>query len=167
MPYLSPSTFRRLVVWLLLGAAMIATRARAEEANVWPFWVGDRDERTGDITAAQALGPLLVEKRDPATGAVTQIWRPIFLRHQQPGREPAFLLFPFFSWDVREDDRAFSFFQILNHRRTVTAPGAERAGLDLWPLYFSRDTGDPATSYRALLPVTGTIKQRFGNDALT
>jgi len=165
MPYLSPSTLRRFAVGLLFGAALMG-RASAAERNVWPFWVGAEDERSGEITAAQALGPLLVEKHS-ADGAAQQIWRPIFLRETRPDRESAFVLYPLLSWERRGDSSSFSFFQIVNHQRTTSDPGAARAGFDIWPLYFSRTTGDPATSYRALLPITGTIKQRFGKDALT
>jgi hypothetical protein len=32
---------------------------------------------------------------------------------------------------------------------------------DLWPFYFSRQTGDPATSYRAFFPIVGTVKNRL------
>ena len=34
-------------------------------------------------------------------------------------------------------------------------------GVDVWPFYFSKETGDPATTYHALLPVAGTIKQQM------
>jgi hypothetical protein len=49
----------------------------------------------------------------------------------------------------------------------VASPNGERTeAFDLWPFYFSRQTGDPATSYRALFPLGGTIKNRFGDDRI-
>jgi hypothetical protein len=41
------------------------------------------------------------------------------------------------------------------------------SGFDIWPFWFSRETGDPTTSYQALFPVAGTIKHRLGFDRLS
>ncbi|MDP1578965.1 MAG: hypothetical protein Q8M02_01725 [Candidatus Didemnitutus sp.] len=166
MPYLRPSKLVRLPVWLLFAVGLVGTCAQAKVVNMWPFWVKHVDEITGSVTAQQTLGPLFEARRAP-DGATTQIWRPIYIHHQNGERETTHLLYPFFSWHRDGDRASFSFFQLINQHRDTNVDGTPRAGFDVWPFYFSRETGDPATSYRALLPVAGTIKHRFGKDELS
>lgn len=165
MPYLSPSTLSRFVVRLLFAAAL-ALPACAVERNLWPLWVGTEDETSGRITAMQAFGPLFAE-RQLSDGATQQAWRPIFLWQGNEQAETAHLLYPFFSWQKEGEHSSFTFFQLINHRRSAAANGTAMEAFDVWPFYFSRRTGDPTTSYRALLPVAGTIKYRFGKDELS
>lgn len=156
----------RSAVWLLL-AATLALPARAAERNAWPFWVGQEDERTGEVTAAQALGPLLVQRTGKA-GAETQVWRPFFLWQKTAAGEQGHVLYPLLSWQrTGEHDASFSLFRLVNSRRTTAADGAATGGFDVWPFYFSRTTSEPETSYRAFFPLSGTIKHRFGKDELT
>lgn len=168
MPYPSPSNLRRLVVRPLLAAACVlpAMAALAAEINAWPFWVGQVDPASGQVTSAQGLGPLLAERRLP-DGTVQQAVRPLWLVEQRGEKETQHFLYPLLSWRRDGDFSTFSFFQLVNDRRSTNAHGVPQRGFDVWPFYFSRDTGDAATSYRALLPVAGTIKERFGHDELT
>jgi hypothetical protein len=165
MPYLSPSLPRRLAVGPLLWAAL-ALGVGAAERNVWPLWVGEADERTGQFDRAQALGPLLAEQRGPE-GRTQQIIRPFFLREQAGQKETGYFLYPLLSWRQDGDFTSYSIFQLINSRTSTDGRGVPQRGFDIWPFYFSRDTGDPSTSYRALLPIAGTIKQRFGKDELS
>ncbi|MFA5057545.1 MAG: hypothetical protein WC485_05485, partial [Opitutaceae bacterium] len=51
-----------------------------------------------------------------------------------------------------------------------SGPSGSAAGVrhfDVWPFYFSRETGDPATSYHAVFPLQGTIIDRFGDDRIS
>lgn len=160
----SPSITSRLPVWLLLAAGL-SLCARAAERNAWPFWIGWEDETGGRITSAQALGPLYAEKQTPG-GTLQQAWRPFLLWQQDARGERAHLLYPLFSWEAAEDYRSFTLFRLINYRLSTQADATATRAFDVWPFYFSRDTGDPATSYRALLPVAGTIKHRFGKDEL-
>jgi hypothetical protein len=41
------------------------------------------------------------------------------------------------------------------------APARDEA-FEIWPFWWSRQTGDPDTSYRALFPIAGTLKRRLG-----
>ncbi len=163
MPYLTPSPTSRLAVRLLLGA-VLALAAGAAERNAWPLWVGQEDARTGEVVSAQALGPLLVE-RPAAEGGTWRAVRPLWMQESDGTRARTWFLFPFFEWEERGAERRFSFLRVVNLRREPTAGGEVRAN-DVWPLYFSRETGDPATSYRGLLPFAGTIRDRFGRDEL-
>ena len=53
--------------------------------------------------------------------------------------------------------------------RTGCPPPRERDSqtFDVWPLYFSRSTGIPETTYHALLPVGGSMQGRLGYDRLS
>jgi hypothetical protein len=154
----------RLAVWLLL-AAVLAPLSRGVERNGWPLRVAEEDERTGEITQQQGLGPLIAERRAP-DGTFTRMLRPIFLESTQGEKETRHFLYPFFTWQRDGAYSYFTFFQLVNNRHDTGLGGRPVHGFDVWPFYFSRETGDPATSYHALLPIAGTIKNRFGKDEL-
>ena len=155
--------FSRLPVWLIFAALAAGVAARAEEDNAWPFFVR-HDSPDPQTRSAQYAGPLFFTKSTPAK----QVWgiRPLYLNTVEPGRETDLLLFPLFTWQKRGETRVFSFFQLVNDRHEKDYQGNPAHHFDVWPFYFSRDTGDAATSYRALLPFHGTIKQRFGKDRI-
>lgn len=155
----------RLPVWLLLAAGLTAS-AQTSERNVWPFWVGQEEPASGQVASSQTLGPLFFQRQLPAGGRQEGL-RPLYLHTVLADRETSHLLYPFFTWERRGGDTNFSFFQLVNDRRRADDSGRAVRGFDVWPFYFSRDTGDPATSYRALLPFGGEIKNRFGKDRLT
>jgi len=154
----------RFTVWLLL-AASLACPLRATEQNVWPLWVGQQDDTAGKTHSAQALGPL-ISVREDADGSTTLL-RPLLLHRQAPQRETGHFLYPLFSWEREPGQAWFSLFQIVNWRENVASDGDRTEAFDLWPFYFSRDTVEPETSYRALFPIAGTIKYRFGKDELS
>lgn len=158
---MSSRHFHRLIILcLLIGVAS----ARGDEENVWPLYVRQRDV-AGGTESLQALGPLIFSRSGQAeqTGL-----RPLVMGINSPGTEEGNLLYPFFTWRQQTDgSSAFSFFQLVNSARNpaeASAPAEER--FDAWPFYFSRDTGDPTTSYRAFFPFGGTIKNRFGRDRI-
>lgn len=155
----------RFAVWLLLAAGFVRPLS-GSELNGWPLRVAAVDDRTGEVVAQQGLGPLLAERTEP-NGTQVRMLRPLFLRQEKGDRETMHFLYPLLTWRREGADTWFSFFQLVNDRRETGLGGGRVHGLDVWPFYFSRQTGDPATSYRALLPVAGEIKNRFGKDRLT
>jgi hypothetical protein len=156
--------FFRRSVWLIPAALIAVMPLRGGEQNVWPFAV--RQARPdGTPESGQYVGPLFFTK-STATGEL-EGFRPLFLQAWAGEKEGGSFLYPLFTWEKQPGFSAFSFFQLINRRET-TAPGsAEVRGFDVWPFYFSKETGDPATTYHAFFPVAGTIKQRFGQDRLT
>jgi hypothetical protein len=163
MPQPTPSPSSRLVVWLLLAAGWMLP-AHAVQQNAWPLAVRTDDAPAGLVTT-QALGPIIEGKRT-ADGANQSVVRPLWLQQDNERGSRGHFLYPLVSWETAAAYRTFSIFQVINFRREAMGGGAPRQGFDVWPLYFSRETGDPETSYRALLPVAGTIKHRFGRDQL-
>lgn len=157
----------------LLGfTAALAVRAGTEESNVWPVRVAELTA-DGQVESWRSLGPLLFEKPAPTGGKVAG-FRPFYITTTDKDgrvRERDFL-YPLFTWRTDGEVTQWSFFQLIN--RSGRAEGApppaaddKREAFDVWPFWFSRDTGSPDTSYKALFPVAGTIKYRFGYDRIS
>jgi hypothetical protein len=156
----------RLPAWLLLAAGL-ASPAAAVERNAWPFWVDMLDEQTGEVVNVQALGPLY-EKQQRPDGSTMEAWRPLLLKTTEGTAEATYLLPPLFTWKRDVGYSHFSFFQLVNNNRlepTAGKPGVH--GFDIWPIYASRESDNPAETYHAFFPVAGTIKHRFSKDRLT
>lgn len=156
--------FPRLIVRLICAALVTAAALRGEEMNAWPFSIRQvKPDRT--IESAEYLVPFLFRKTH-AAGAELKGFRPFYLHTKEGLKESTMLFYPFFTWQRNSDYRSFSFFQLINVGRQNEPGSPTIHRFDVWPFYFSRDTGEPAESYRALFPVGGTIKHRFGYDRI-
>ncbi len=155
-------------VWLALALILGAGgRAWAGEINFWPFWVGQTDE-TGRVREWQAVGPLIFS-RPQVAGADYGGFRPIYLRKSEPAERltESMVLYPFYLRRESAGVRSWSVFNLINHAETDDRDAGQRTrSFDLWPVYFSRDTGYADTSYRAVFPIHGTIKRRLLFDRL-
>ncbi len=148
---------------------LLATpRAPAAEHNLWPVKVVNTDA-TGKVEDWQALGPLFFKKPLP-TGETYRGFRPFYLRRDTANGTPAESVFLYPLYIRRQDANttSWSLFNLINHSAPHPTEGAagQPRSFDVWPFWFSRDTGSPDSSYRALMPVAGTIKHRFGYDRL-
>ena len=161
---------RFLLVCLGLAAGGLVP-ARAEERNAWPFAVQQRSP-AGQITSTTALGPLFFEKNLP-DGGRSRGFRPFYLeRTDSSGRiVESSSLYPLFTYRGDAESYNWSVFNLIN--RSGLQPGAspqlqphQPERFAVWPFYFSRQTGDPATSYRGLLPIAGEIKDFYGYDRI-
>ncbi|MDD3179324.1 MAG: hypothetical protein PHQ04_03130 [Opitutaceae bacterium] len=155
----------RLPVWLLYAAALVAP-LWAVESNGWPFAVWQVD--AADATESwQAVGPLFFAEKKTGLREASG-FRPFSACTQEGDKKSAYFLYPLLQWHQQGTDRQFSLFNLINHSRDHRAAGGgPTGGLDVWPFYFSRDTGAADTSYRAFFPISGTLKYRFGQEALT
>ncbi len=147
-----------------LGLVSPSEAAQLEE-NAWPVVVRRFDE-TGQIRSWQAVGPL-VYRQPMDDGTIVSGLRPLFLRRQQPdgAEKEVRVLYPLFTYRAGPESLRWSLLQLVNRssaRGTPDRDSEER--FDLWPFWFSRQTGDPETSYRALFPVAGTLKNRLFSD---
>ncbi len=149
---------RLAVACLLVALVPLA----AEEDNVWPFHVSRANEAT---ESWQMLGPLFFGHSAP--GYAQNGLRPLYLETTEGENVQGSLLYPFFTWRRQPGFRTFSFFQLVNLRTDESGAGATEERFDVWPFWFSRDTGEAATSYQALFPLHGTIKNRFGRDRIS
>jgi hypothetical protein len=138
--------------------------AGGSERNRWPLAV-EQTAPDGTVVAGEYLGPLFLTSQRPGQPA-HEGFRPFYLQTRTADRETHSLLYPLFVWDRRGDYRSFTFFKLYNRSTEPHRTQGAVDRLDVWPFYFSRTTADPATSYQALLPFAGTIKERFGKDHL-
>ncbi len=164
-------TLARLTVLFGLTAAAAAFRAQADEVNVWPVVVQQRDP-SGQVVSWTGAGPLLFSTPSPAPEAGTNRgFRPFYVNMKTDESEKTDILYPLFYYRKYPDAYKWSVFQLINGEGIDE--GASRAGLptdhhfDIWPFYFSHETGSPEDSYRALFPVYGTMKYRLGFDRLS
>jgi len=149
----------------LACAALLASLVpgRAEEVNFWPFQVR-RDEPTAGTKSVELLGPLIFARSGP--DGEQQGMRPLFLSTEAGGVTTGSFLYPLFTWRHEPDYRTFSFFQLVNLRDSTPPTGPFDKHFDVWPFYFSRTTSEPEENYRALFPIAGTIKNKFGKDQI-
>ena len=161
---------RWLVALLCLSAP---ARLQAADENLWPFRT-TQESSDGTATRTTTLGPLFFDTRLPDSRESGL--RPLFLHREFTGtdRTQDYILFPLFFRETRDGDVRWNFVSLINSDRrtepaTAGSPPAKPAdwqAFDLWPFYFSRRTGDPVTSYQALFPLQGTIKNRFTEDRI-
>ncbi|MBK9990965.1 MAG: hypothetical protein IPP19_09585 [Verrucomicrobia bacterium] len=166
----------------LLGLlAVLTVSAHATEYNVSPFWNGQTaGETPRPIQDWTAIGPLFFHQTSSTTadsGQTSGGIRPLYVWKTDPdhGKSDAYFLYPLFSYRSSPNGYNWSLLSLINHYsapQATTALGTTSAeptpsGFDLWPIYYSRQTSDPASSYHAVFPLYGTIKHRFGQDKLT
>lgn len=155
------------------------------ETNYWPFFVG-RSEPSNVLSPANApaaswnaLGPLIFRQplvarpRFDDGAAVARGFRPFYVEKRDAGGRllQLHILYPLFNWRaVKDDGYRWDIFTLINHEHgpaTRNAPGRDTDNqFDIWPFYFSNDTGDPATSYRAVFPIYGNVGSRLLQDRI-
>lgn len=174
-------TIKPLPILCLLGClAGLTLEARATEYNAWPFWVGETAGETAEpVNDWTAVGPLFFHQDLPAPGAPAQTaggFRPLYVQKSNvsENKYEGYFLYPLFTYRSTPYGHRWSLFSLINrYTDTASGPTATGAqpprpqGFDLWPVYFSRQTGDPATSYHAVFPLYGSVEHRFGMDRLS
>ncbi|MDE3084171.1 MAG: hypothetical protein KGJ37_02985 [Verrucomicrobiota bacterium] len=150
-------------VFALASLAICGLDARGVEQNLWPFYASEKDA-AGNVTEWQAGGPLVFgkEQADGRAGGVRPFY--VWKEKRAGGRTQSSLLYPLLTYRTDASGSSWNVFSII--RSSTPKPGVSDRyhSLDFWPFYFSRRTGDPAASYRALFPVAGAVKNRFGQD---
>jgi hypothetical protein len=149
-----------LFAFACLAAGGIFPCARGAERNFWPFWVGEKNA-AGQVTDWQSLGPLVFHKTtdDGSAGG----FRPVYVWQKNAAGETtaASVVYPLFTYRAGPGGSYWSVFSMVNCASPRPGTPDKHHSLDLWPFYFSRQTGDPATSYRAVFPIYGTVKDRL------
>ena len=164
-------TRARFSALLGLAAAAAAWPARADETNAWPLYVGRADAYRG-LPSWSALGPLLYSGPAPGPEAGhVSAFRPFYVERSDADGSAVDVLYPLFFYRRYPDSYSWSVFQLVNHQGiyagVTKAGGATERRLDVWPFYFSHVSDDPESTYRALLPIHGTIKHQLGFDRLS
>lgn len=161
---------------LLLGLAAAVAEACAQpaerERNAWPLQVA-RTSATGAIESSALAGPFAFSRVQP-DGNRQRGLRPFWIETNDARGElrSAQILYPLFSYSSDETGYRWTLLDLVNRsgrHAGAGAPGREleqSEGFDVWPIWFSRQTGAAATSHRALFPVGGTLRHRLGYDRL-
>ena len=165
----------RFTALLGLVAGVILVRAEVPEAetNLWPILV-QQNAPAGQPESWKAAGPFLFS-RPAEEGEVQSGLRPLWVQTKTPqgNFRAALFLYPLFSYTADAETYKWSVLELINRSGRFSSSAAPKSelerssGFDIWPFWFSRETGDPTTSYQALFPVAGTIKHRLGFDRLS
>ena len=160
---------------LLAGTAAAWADVPEREQNVWPFSVRYRE--TGAAAEAwSGAGPLLFRRpAADAEGNTAEGFRPFWVQLLNPAGEfrAAYVLYPLFSYTVDENTYKWSLFELVrrwDRRAGAGAPTSvfdQRGEFEVFPFWFSRQSGDPEMSYRGLFPVYGTVKNKLGFERLS
>lgn len=154
----------RPIVRLLCPALLAAASLHGAEQNEHPAPV-QSGPPGGAAESAENHVPFRIHQTR-ADGATLSGFRPFYLHVREGDRETSRLFYPFITWQKETDFRYFSFFQLINYRRQTGPDSPAIRNFDVWPVYFSHETGDPHESYHAVFPLGGTIKHRFGKDRI-
>jgi hypothetical protein len=164
-------TFARRTVFLGLAAAATAFRAEADDVNAWPAYVL-REDPSGATESWSSLGPLIFSGPTPGPEAGhSSGFRPFYVELVGTDTVRTDILYPLFFYRRYSDSYKWSVFELINHEgiyeNVTKAGGPKDKHLDIWPFYFSHDTGDPVDTYHAVFPIYGTMKHRLGYDRLS
>jgi hypothetical protein len=169
-------TVRHPIVLLgLVAAAAVACAQPDREVNHWPVQVQFKSILATEPEWTGA-GPFLFQK--PAAdreGNTASGFRPFWVQlHSPQGQFRAgYFLYPLFSYTVDENTYRWSVFELIrswDRRASAAAPTSifdQRSEFEVFPFWFSRQTGDPEFSYRALFPIYGTVKNKLGFERLS
>lgn len=159
----------------LVGLLATAAPGRADtERNYWPVSVA-QSTTTGPKTQSSwtGAGPFLFSQPlapdVPSDPVRARGFRPFYVETLDAQNQlvEGYALYPLFTYRRSPGGYRWSVFSLINHYSFEDAPkDPTQRGFDLWPFYFSRDTGRPESSYHAVLPLYGTVKSRFGQDRL-
>jgi hypothetical protein len=162
-------TLQGITVCVCFSAAVLARGVRGSEQNDWPGPV-TRTDAAGHVESRDTLGPLIFQEPSPEGGRVAG-FRPFCIRraNSKGELEETTVLYPLFYYRSYGDMYEWSFFKLINRfgKKEGTPPGGDTRTFDVWPFYFSRDTGDPATSTRGFLPIAGTAEGHFGYERIS
>jgi hypothetical protein len=164
-------TIARLTAYLGLAGMAAAFRAGADEVNHWPARVLQKDP-SGQTLSWSAAGPFLFSTPVPAPDpGRASGFRPFYVNLTNPEFDTTDILYPVFLYRKYPGSYKWSILNLINGEG-ITIAATDAGGpldrhFDIWPLYFSHETGDPIDTYHALFPIFGTIKYRFWFDRIT
>jgi hypothetical protein len=160
----------RFTALLGLAAVALPSAARAYELNDWPAYVAEKTE-DGQTQSWAAAGPFLFSEPTAAPDAGTAGgFRPFDVTITGGGSVRTDILYPLFFYRKYPDSYKWSILSLINGEgidaKATAAGGPLDKHFDIWPVYFSHETGNPIDTYHALLPIYGTMKYRLGYDKL-
>lgn len=176
MPDISTNALR-FTALLGLAAAGIAVRAQPAdyETNHWPISVRQHQTPQHPETWTGA-GPFLFRRPAPeAEGSTASGFRPFWVqvKDAEGDLRAGYFLYPLFSYAADKDLYRWSLFELVRRwgrRAGAEAPNSpleQRSEFEVFPFWFSRESGNPEMSYRALFPIHGTVKNKLTFERLS
>lgn len=149
---------------------------QGRETNYWPIHVRHRTTAAEGSTLSSVGGPLFFSQS--AGGADTRKvsgLRPLWVQFEQPrgNLRSGHFLYPLFSFTQDDDQYKWSILELVRRqgrRRGAPAPATDfdqRQEFEVFPFWFEREFAEPELSYRALFPLHGTVRHKFGIDRLS
>jgi hypothetical protein len=114
----------------------------------------------------EIAGPFLsFEQRESETA---RAFSPLFFHRSDPviDFEETDFLYPLVTYDRFGAEKRFQIFQLFSIAGGNTQADGTESRFTLFPLYFQQRSTNSASNYTALLPVHGTLKNRFFRDEI-
>lgn len=149
------------IAWIAILQG-ISIKAFAEWDNYWPIWVCEHTECGRFLHKENCLGPL-IEQKYTSCEHVAAI-RPIGVHIDDYvcNQTMDYFMYPLFSHTRTPCGSNWNMLGLISG-----CSSNERNKLTLFPLFFSYQTCDPCTSYSAIFPIGGTIKNHFCMDSIS
>jgi len=164
-----PRILLATLLGLIAGTGLAWTQTTGYEDNRWPVAVTTGADSVGG-GGWSGLGPLLF--RQPAVGpggATQEGFRPLWIQSSGPGESfQGYFLYPLFSYSQDATTYRWNVLQLIRHgglRAGAPSPGStleRRRETEIFPVWFSRETGDAGSDYRGLFPIHGTVRGLLG-----
>lgn len=158
---------RRLgLSWLSFGLALVCS-GHAEEWNAWPLSVRLQADDAGRPKQTDFLGPF-ASLREFEKHEVFSV-RPFYTRFEGEERTNQWhFLYPLFNYYDHPHGTSWHSLNLI--RGGSYRGGSYRDGevrdFELFPLLFYRNTGEEDSSYAAVFPLGGTLKNRLFRDRI-
>lgn len=150
------------IIYIAILLQGLSTTAFAGWVNFWPFWVSECTECPRFLERDNLFGPLF-EQRYTDYEHVAAI-RPVGVHIDDYRCRESFdyFLYPIFT---RTNTMSGSSWNMLGFISGCDSP--ERHRVTIFPLFFSYKTHNPCTSYAALFPIGGKIRNHFCMDSIS
>ncbi len=130
-----------------------------------PFWL--QEALPADAGShVEACGPFFESRGTQEQGWVT--FRPFYYsRWNKPtGQEEFHFLYPLANRYQKPNEIRADFMGLIRQRVSRSSSGVVDSESMFFPIYFSRDSGRPETSYQGIMPLGGEIKHVLGCDRM-
>ncbi|MDX2110517.1 MAG: hypothetical protein SFY80_09790 [Verrucomicrobiota bacterium] len=147
-----------------LDAGNKTERGAPETTNIWPFVVWRAADAYTRPEKVSSAGPIFSVKQYPGL-KVTAV-RPVYARFDDStlGEERDHLFYPFFNHKQRGPNSNWDLLGLMYGERMEQADGSMLKRFELWPIFWSYDTGKAESSYWAFMPFYGELKHRLFAD---
>jgi hypothetical protein len=153
-------------IWLVVCTVNSFPLIGKEQENWWPFWVKTQSIAKSQVNQTSILGPLYSKQENNIFRMITM--RPFFTKISDNKNQAQhyFFLYPFFQAHITKQGNSYNILSLIRSTSSGEKITTNVRTFEIWPFYFSNQTGKKDTSYRGLFPIGGIIKNHFGYDRI-